>query len=64
MKGQGDNHMKNIILASAALCVSLSAFASASGVSADDSYFKTGAVTVSSEETVTDLTDATPSRCP
>ena len=50
--------MKNIILASAALCVSLSAFASASEVSADDSYFKTGAVTVSSEETVTDLTDA------
>ena len=50
--------MKNLILASAALCVSLSAFASASEVSADDSYFKTGAVTVSSEETVTDLTDA------
>lgn len=47
--------MKKLLLAAAALCVSFSpAFA---GASADDGYFKTSAVTVTSEETVTDLTD-------
>lgn len=49
--------MKNFLLAAAALCFSLNTAASASEAATDENYFKQGAVTVSSEETVTDLTD-------
>ncbi len=49
--------MKKLLLLVAALCVSFSAFAAAQPA-ADDDYFKTGSVSVTSEETVTDLTEA------
>jgi len=50
--------MKNLkLLAAAALCVSFSSFLSAEEAVKDENYFKTSAVTVTSEETVRDLTD-------
>lgn len=49
--------MKNFLLAAAALCFSFNTAVSAAETSADENYFKTGNVTVTSEETVTDLTD-------
>jgi hypothetical protein len=47
--------MKKLILATAAICVSLSSLASA-GDTADENYFKTGSVTVTSEVTERALT--------
>ncbi|MDO8804119.1 MAG: hypothetical protein Q7R35_06795 [Elusimicrobiota bacterium] len=49
------NNLK--LLAAAALCVSFSSFLSAEEAVKDENYFKTGAVTVTAEETVRDLTD-------
>ncbi|MDP2866581.1 MAG: hypothetical protein Q8O90_10075 [Elusimicrobiota bacterium] len=50
--------MKNIqLLAAAALCVSFSSLGSAEDAVKDNDYFKTSAVTVTSEETVRDLTE-------
>lgn len=50
--------MKNIkLLAAAALCVSFSSLGSAEDAVKDNDYFRTSAVTVTSEETVRDLTE-------
>ena len=50
--------MKNVkLLAAAALCVSFSSLGSAEDAVKDNDYFKTSAVTVTSEETVRDLTE-------
>lgn len=50
--------MKNVkLLAAAALCVSFSSLGSAEDAIKDENYFKTLAVTVTSEETVRDLTE-------
>ena len=50
--------MKTIkLLAAAALCVSFSSLGSAEDAVKNDDYFKTSAVTVTSEETVRDLTE-------
>jgi hypothetical protein len=48
--------MKNFILAAAALCFSLNSAATASEAVTDENYFKTGAVTVTSEVTERALT--------
>jgi hypothetical protein len=52
------------LLAAAALCVSFSSFLSAGEAVQDENYFKTAAVTVTSEETVSDLTDKDVFRVP
>jgi hypothetical protein len=55
---QGDKRMKNFLLAAAALCLSFNTAVSASEAVTDENYFKQGAVTLTAEETVSDLTDA------
>jgi len=49
--------MKNFLLAAVALCFSFSSAASAAEAVTDENYFKQGTVTVTAEETVSDLTD-------
>ena len=49
--------MKNFLLAAVALCFSFTSAVSAAEAVTDENYFKQGTVTLTAEETVTDLTD-------